>query len=288
MGFVEAAQRALGDTPEAQTLRPALESLELKMRAAHPTLTWDDEALGAFVATRLGETTDAAVSALRGAELLLSWACLQRQPAALEIFERELMPQVKRALRGIDAASAFVDEAANATRARLLVGEGDRQPGLELYLGTGPLASFAMVVAMRLGADRRRTSVAENAIELALDLSDGVRSAETLLGAAELRPKLKAALQRAAQVLTARERALLKLHLLEGVSAQKLGQMYRVHRATATRWITDARQKMLERMTSELEHELDVGADSFARIKSDLLDGFDLTLSGVLSSAEPE
>ncbi|MBL8913835.1 MAG: hypothetical protein JNM17_24240 [Archangium sp.] len=283
MGFVEAVQQALGHTADA----PALASLEQRMRAAHPSLVWDLESLAAFVALRLEGAAASAITALRASDLLLAWACLVRQPAALEIFERDVMPQVRRAVRGIDSSPAFVDETANATRTRLLLGEGDRKPGLELYQATGPLAAFAMVVAMRLGADRVRSVAPGHALELALDLTDEVRSAETLLGAAELRPRVKAALRRAAEVLSPRERALLKLHLLEGVPAQKLAQMYRVHRATATRWINDARQKVLERMTDELQRELDVGPDSFARLKSDLLDGFELTLSGVLSSAEP-
>jgi RNA polymerase sigma-70 factor (ECF subfamily) len=64
------------------------------------------------------------------------------------------------------------------------------------------------------------------------------------------------ALDQALAELTVRERNLLRLHFVDGMSVDKLGVAYNVHRATAARWIRAARDGLMDRVRARLRAEL--------------------------------
>jgi len=73
-------------------------------------------------------------------------------------------------------------------------------------------------------------------------------------------PEWKAAglpIEDAAAGMSARDRALLRLHLVERASIDDVAAVYRVHRATAARWIQTAR----ETLTSHTRKNFLAGAD---------------------------
>ncbi len=288
MGFVEECLIALGPRQRAaaQASLPRLHAALLRER---PEVDLDAPGLAQFLVERLpaDERTAAALSQLRLSELCLAWACLEAQPRALATFERDVMPRVADAVRGVEANAERAADVVNATRARLLVSDGAREAGLSHYGGRGPLASFAMVVAMRLAVDAQRQGKPAQTLEEALAVACDPRlRADEALDRHLLGGAVQKALAEATAALTARQRTLLKLHVVQGVSAEQLGRMYRVHRATSTRWLTEARQKVMEQMTATLRRELKVGAETFAELTPHLLEGVDLTLSGVFAGAE--
>jgi len=288
MGFVEECLIALGPRQRGAA-EPILRGLRDELLRARPEVNLDAPRLARFLVGQLPpeQRTAAALAGLRLDGLCLAWACLEAQPRALEAFDREVMPRVTEAVRGREPNAARAAELVNAARARLLVAEGDRPAGLAHYRGRGPLASFAMVVAMRLAVDAQRQGKPAETLEQALAVACDPRlTADAALDQQLLGAAVQRALQEATAALTARERTLLKLHVVQGVSAEKLGRMYRVHRATSTRWLTEARQKVMEQMTATLRRELKVGAGTLAELTSELLSGVDLTLSGVFAGGE--
>lgn len=52
------------------------------------------------------------------------------------------------------------------------------------------------------------------------------------------------------------ERAVLKLHHLDGLSIEQVGVAYKVSRATAARWLAKARARVVEEMQARLEEKL--------------------------------
>ncbi|MCA9656484.1 MAG: hypothetical protein H6712_33415 [Myxococcales bacterium] len=68
------------------------------------------------------------------------------------------------------------------------------------------------------------------------------------------------AFETATESLQTRERNLLRLNVVHGVSGTAIATMYGVHRATAKRWLAAARQTLLERTREELQRAL--GLDS--------------------------
>src|SRR5690606_24363931 len=131
----------------------------------------------------------------------------------------------------------------------LLVGDGERAPALSRFSGQGPLKAYVIVAALRAITDvLRRVAPGQSlgALELAQTMLDEAPDARTRAEQNQLRPYLREALEQSVAGLPVRLRTVLRLHYLEGVSAEDLGRMYGVHRATTTRWLTEARARVLE------------------------------------------
>jgi RNA polymerase sigma-70 factor (ECF subfamily) len=64
------------------------------------------------------------------------------------------------------------------------------------------------------------------------------------------------ALEHAFARLSDRERALLQLHLVDRLSIDSLGELYKVGRSTAARWLSSARRTLAEETRLELRRKL--------------------------------
>jgi RNA polymerase sigma-70 factor (ECF subfamily) len=58
--------------------------------------------------------------------------------------------------------------------------------------------------------------------------------------------------------LSDRQRTILRQQLLDGLSIDEIGALYRIHRATAARWLEQARQQVLENTRALLLERLQV------------------------------
>lgn len=67
---------------------------------------------------------------------------------------------------------------------------------------------------------------------------------------------MKHAIEDAAAELAPRDRALLRLHLVERASIDDIAALYRVHRATVARWIQSAREIVESELTLSLSRVL--------------------------------
>ncbi|MFT3713215.1 MAG: sigma factor-like helix-turn-helix DNA-binding protein [Archangium sp.] len=261
-----------------------VELLEARVRSRWPEFSWDAASFGEFLHARVVRPNDEVAHA---DDLYLAWACLERQALALAALERELMPAAVRALQRVDASPQFVDEHAARVRERLLVGSASngrmREPALAGYLGHGPLKSFVMVLAMREAVTTKRRPLVEETFDgLQADRAVSAIGPDTALDANGVRPVLQRALDAALSELEPRLRMVFKLHVLHGVSAQKLAVMYGVHRATTTRWILDARQLLLGSVGTRLREELRLGEETFEGLRGMLAREIEITLSGRL------
>jgi RNA polymerase sigma-70 factor (ECF subfamily) len=66
------------------------------------------------------------------------------------------------------------------------------------------------------------------------------------------RQRVHAALERALARLTARDKTLLRLHVVDGLNIEAIGALYRVHRATVARWLVASRGRIHENVKDEL------------------------------------
>lgn len=256
-----------------------------------PQLEFDGTAFGAFLEERAIEGHG--LTSLHVEDLFLAWACLSQQREALAAFERFTRPLIALAVRR-DARDT--DELIHQVQIKLLVAEGTRAPRLADYTGVGPLKSFVMVMAMRCLADARRSDerrreehVGDGWLELA-SIAGSNTGPETQVQWAELEPHAARAVNEAMAALSVRQRTILRLHYVEGISAEALGRMYSVHRATTTRWLVDARERVLELVQQRLRSTLDVSTASLASINQTLVGGLELSLPSLVSppTEEPE
>jgi RNA polymerase sigma-70 factor, ECF subfamily len=202
-------------------------------------------------------------------DIYLVCGCVHGSISALRAIEADIIPIIDLALTGWD--KAVVDETRQQLRAMLLVDHAGRGPLLAQYSGRGALRRWIRVVAAREAAkirarDQAAVPVDDEALFDALaPSSDPVLSAVKRDAAVAFKTAFAAALT----ALEPRERTLLRLHILDGLTIDEIAPMYEVHRATAARWITAAKQSVLERTRRNLMHELRLDAadvDSLIRM----------------------
>ena len=254
-----------------------------------PQLQLDGAGFGAFLAERAVEGHG--LASLHLEDLFLAWACLDEQRDAIAAFERFTRPLIALAVRR-DARDT--DELIHQVHIKLLVAEAGRAPRLPDYTGVGPLKAFVMVMAMRCLADARRSEerrreehVGDGWLELA-SIAGSSTGPESRLQWAELEPHAARAVNEAMAALTVRQRTMLRLHYVEGISAEALGRMYGVHRATTTRWLVDARERVLELVQQQLRTSLELSTASLASLNQTLVGGLELSLPALVESSGDE
>jgi RNA polymerase sigma-70 factor (ECF subfamily) len=268
-----------------QTEHDSLAALYARGHAAWPSVRLEAERFVAHLGHVLGAVGyDDGLVELRDREiedLYLACACLAHDPDALSLFEaRCVAPVADHARRGADRA--FADDVTAALRERLLVGDGDAPPKLASYSGRGALGAWVRVIAARLKIDLQRAQGRKRETTLAADAPDG-EDPERKYMQEHYRPELREAFAAALAALGTRERNLLKLHYVEGMSTAALGAMYKVESRSVQRWLVDVRANLLaevERqsasrgldtgsqlrsMMRSLNHDLDIGISQILR-----------------------
>lgn len=216
------------------------------------------------------------------ADVYLACACLRAIAGAREAFESAVMVDVPKAVRKVHAEDDFVAEVTADLRLALLETETAGPSLLARYRGAGPLRSFVMVLAMRRAVDRRRRQkvvLAEPSTLAELSAPDtGIGRVE----GSELREAFLDALKDRLATLGPRERNVLRLHVVDGVSAEAIARMYNVHRATATRWIVDAKRIVFEDTKGALRARFSMSPETFESFARDEALRMDVTLSTFL------
>ncbi|GMU62337.1 MAG: hypothetical protein AMXMBFR34_41000 [Myxococcaceae bacterium] len=253
--------------------------------ARWPQVTVRQAAFGAFLSARCRPGDD--VRQLHVADLYLAWGALDGQAAALRAFDALLVEWTSAALRA-RPAGVELPEVQAVLRERMLLGGAGREPALSRYSGYGALKAYVVVAALRALTDAlRRHAPTQHlgALELAHTMLDEGPDPRASAEAAQLRPHLREALEQSVTGLPVRLRTVLRLHYLEGISAEALARMYNVHRATTTRWLTEARRRVLEATRLKLAEVL--GPETFSSVRRELGD-FELSVAGLLAAAPGE
>jgi RNA polymerase sigma-70 factor (ECF subfamily) len=195
----------------------------------------------------------------RASDLYLATACAAYLPSAVAVFERTFLGPVPRQLGRLALTAQEEDELRQQLRVKLLVGGN---PKILEYKGSGPLGAWVRVCALRLALDLRTApEESRRGDNQALDaLVGGAAGGETMLDAEHHREKFREALQESLMTLTTREKTLLRLHFLDGINIDALGNVFQVHRATVARWLVGIRNRVLDHVRQRLS--LDLGASS--------------------------
>jgi RNA polymerase sigma-70 factor (ECF subfamily) len=217
----------------------------------------------------------------RAVELWLTCACARGVRGAVEALERTYFPDVRAAVARIDASSAFVDEACQVLREKLLVGKGGAEPKIAGFAGRATLRSWLAAAATRTALNLRR-----NRDERPYDaLSSGL-----LVGAPpeleHIRLRYKApfegALREALSSLPARERALLRMHVIDKMSIDRLAVVFRVGRSTAARRLAEARLAVLDGTRRRLQARLGMTGSEFRSLAALVRTEIDVSLAALL------
>jgi RNA polymerase sigma-70 factor (ECF subfamily) len=254
-------------------------------RNAWPGVALDE---AAFVrrASELGISPELATS--RAGDLYLAWACAARDPVGLAHFDRQYLGRIDVYVAGLRMSSDALDELRQQLRIRLLVGE---PPRIGQYGGRGPLSAWVRTCAVRLGLNlcsdvkARVSSMARDieAVDALVGESVGpeVATLRNRYGAA-----FKAGLERSLGALEPREKTILRMHLVDNLNIEAIGQVYRVHRATVARWLVAIRKRILLNLWSELQADLPATISECQSILSAVKNDLDISWKSMLGAGE--
>ncbi len=244
-------------------LEEALAGLVRQAREAWPEVDMDAEAFLAHVAERLPPTGEAheVLASLRVEDSFLAFACVRGDARALEALDARVLSQVGTWLPREEPS--LVDELRQLLRQRLLIPADGAPPKLASYSGRGSLAQWVRAVALRLHIDRQRAAPRELPLEQApVALAERLGTDPELAFIRErhqedFRVAFRAALGR----LEARERNLLRLHHVHGLSMDAVSATYQAPRSSVARWIARARERLLALTREELTARLGLTPD---------------------------
>ncbi|MDQ3369663.1 MAG: hypothetical protein M3680_29895 [Myxococcota bacterium] len=248
-------------------------------RATYPELAASDPAIEAALG---GLATDVPCAA----DLYLATAAGLGAEPALRQLER-LLATVKPALRGI-VLDHEADEVIQELRVKLLVGGAGKPPTITTYAGKGALRAWMRVAVLRAGLDRRRRAAADVRLDETAWLALATSSDDPTLAAmrGSLGPVVRAAIEAAMQRLDARDRLILRQHLVDGLPAPDLAALHGVHRVTAFRWLVTIRQRLLADVRAALARELALGGDSIDSLMRELRSNVAPTVERMLLASE--
>lgn len=211
-------------------------------RGAFPELALDAARLVPLIRRRLdGE----APRTLAADEVYLACACALRDDRAIATFERRYFGAIAPALARMSLGTDEIHDIEQTLRVRLFVAEGDELPRVVGYAGTGQLGALVRVAAVRaalnLLRDRGRLARDDDGFEELPVTADDPALAQLK---AQHRAAFKGAFEEAIAALEPRDRSLLQLAIVQNVSIDRVGAIYGVHRATAARWIAQARANL--------------------------------------------
>lgn len=217
-------------------------------------------------------------------DLAVAQAALLGDPAALRVIDQHLA-DVRVALRGV-VPDHEIDELLQEVRIKVSVGDG-KPAALASYSGKGPLRAWLRVALLRAGLDRRRRT---NDVPLD-DVAWLAHAVDDDPALAAIRGSLGPAVRRSLEValgkLDARERLILRQHLVDGLPAPELAALHGVHRVTAFRWLATIRQRVLDDVRATLARELSLGGESLASLMRELRASAAPSVERLLIDAEP-
>jgi RNA polymerase sigma-70 factor (ECF subfamily) len=273
----------LGREPEACEL---LERLGDEARMSHPGVVFPLPVLAQALAARLagGQDPIAELRVIHAADVFLAGACAAGDREAVRCLDAMLRIEVETAAADMRARASLAEEVIDRLRMHLFVGDGKRPPAVLDFAGRGNLKGFLKVTAVREILRLRRHEQRETSLE-AEDLSLLVPAVDPVLEKLKqtYRQQFSACFVEALADLSARERTLLCYNVLDRLSIDQIGALYRVHRATAARWLDRIRSRLAKDTEERLGQVLAISGTEVASIIRLVRSQLNVSLQRILS-----
>jgi RNA polymerase sigma-70 factor (ECF subfamily) len=233
------------------------------------------------------------VTAIAGSEALptthatdiyLACACAGGDAAAIGVLEQRYLLPVRGSIARYHTSGDFVDEVLQELRGKLLL---PPSPRIARYGGRGPLGAWVRVAASRVAIDLLRTHEPAASVDRQPEaLADADLGPEVQILREVYREAFQESLKAALAALSAKDRNLLRRHLVEHMTLEEIAGPYGVHPATIARRLQAIRDEIADSVRSALAAQhLEQGGrstlDSLARaIRSEVY----VSLSPLLAS----
>jgi RNA polymerase sigma-70 factor (ECF subfamily) len=259
-------------------LERILVTLIERAHAAWPSVDVSSAGFVRYIAGHLdgrGEPEDL-LTKLVAEDLFLAFGCAEGDAHALEAFERAYLARVPAYLHRVHATGVSHDEVRQALREKLFVGGKSTGPAIRDYAGRGSLDGWVRLAAVRMAlflgrGESRKQDLAHRAARMPVPTPDP----ELEIIRQRYRGTFESAFREAFASLPSRQRTLLRLRFLDGVGVSEIATMMGVHRATITRWVSEAQEAAFAEARRRLQDRLSVDTrelDSLLRVVQSRLD----------------
>jgi RNA polymerase sigma-70 factor (ECF subfamily) len=270
------------------TLEADLVAACARGHAAFADLALDDQTFVKHLARviEMGGASRSAISTLAIEDLFLACACLAGTEGAAATFSERhgatIRGTIARIVRGADNG-----EVEQQLLAGLLVASVAGPARIGSYAGKAPLDRWLGVAAQRaalMWLRENRTEARARHGAAAEPAPGGHTHPEMAYLKDRYRSDFEGALKDSLARLPERQRTLLRLHLVNGVSVEKIGQMFAVSQPTASRWLAAARGTLLDDIKATLGNRLGASSQELASLAGMVASRLDLSLSMLLRS----
>ncbi|MFI5302448.1 MAG: sigma-70 family RNA polymerase sigma factor [Polyangiales bacterium] len=224
----------------------------------------------------------------RAGDLYLTCAALLGDGAAVRAIRELLRADAARAVSHRDSSPAFVDEVVQVLSVKLFLhAEGEPSP-LADYGGRASLHAWLSTAAKRTALNLRRNKDDQSHDEVASSgehALGGIASPELLLLKAKYKSEFEAAIRVAIAAIPVKQRTLLLLHLVQGVTLPQLAAMQNVSRATVARWLSSAREALHDGTRSELTSRLKVSKSELESLAALVRSQVEVSLPAIVGGA---
>jgi RNA polymerase sigma-70 factor (ECF subfamily) len=273
--------------PVPADLEARLQAILARAVAAWPGLPLNAAGVVPKLARVLGDDVAGGLADLYAEDFALAAACADGLPGALSLCDKLCAGAITAAVARVDRSPDLRDEVRQILWQRIFVGTAAQPPRIQAYAGRGPLAGWVAVAAQRIALDLRREEARASGGD---PMADQVLPADDHPEIDYLRTRYKtefeAAVGEALSGLPDRDRLLLRLTIVSGLSHEQIGNIYGVNQSTVTRWITRVREQVLEATEREICGRLRMQPSEFRSLAGMLVSRLDLSISRVLSSSD--
>jgi RNA polymerase sigma-70 factor (ECF subfamily) len=229
-----------------------------KARAAWPKIAISEDTFAAYLEERARDFLDK----VHGNDLYVACGVLNKDRAALHIFEEQFMARVPDYVLRIRAGRDVVDEVTQLLRERLIMNEKIAE-----YSGKGALGGWIRVAAVRTALNhlRKNDPAGAGASELGEEIS-AAGDPELSYVKEHSRDLFTDAFKRVLDKLDANERTILRLHYIDGLTMDQLAHLYKTPRSTIARRVAEARQEVLSSTENLLREEQRLSPSAIASV----------------------
>jgi RNA polymerase sigma-70 factor (ECF subfamily) len=278
--------RGAGDEALADldALERALVALHARGAAAHPRLSVDGVTFAAHLGRCGADIERLHAADLHAEDLYLCCAGLRGDAEAVRDLRARHRTVLPAYLRNIDRSAAFLDEVEQRLWDAALIGSVEASPKLASYAGRGPLAAWIGIAAQRIALMIRRREAAEKRALDNVGVEARLATADPELAFVKehLREPFQRAIIAAFKTLDDRQRMIYSLHVVDGLTMERIAGMYGVSHSTVSRWMSSAREAIVAEARRQLRDEMNVAADEFESLTRLLVNDLDLSVSLVL------
>src|SRR6185437_1226799 len=265
------------------TLEQRLAAACARGRAAFGKIGLDDATFVRHLARVLQrESKDpGALAALAIEDLYLACGCLEGDASAAATVRTRYRATIHEAVGGI-VSPAEAEDVREQFLQDLLVGTEAAEPKIAGYSWKASLKRWLGVSARRVALMWLRRHQTEGRVQRAVAVDragEDDPSVESKYIKERYRGAFEEALEEALQRLPERDRVVLRLCLVNGVTVAKIGEIYKVSQSTISRWLAAARSTLLDDIKETLRCRLGASSTELASLARMVASRLDVTLA---------